>query len=70
MPKFTPSVFQRCLNSCAQESRSMRAGDRPRRIVGLLARRIEQHMDCVADDLGDRAFMREHDVGHALRHIR
>ena len=34
-------------------------------MVGLLARRAEQHVQRIADDLGHRAVMGEHDVGHA-----
>ena len=34
-------------------------------MVGLLARRAEQHMDGVADDLRHRAVMGEDDIGHA-----
>jgi hypothetical protein len=32
-------------------------------VIGLVARRAEQHVDSVANDFRDRAFMREDDVG-------
>src|SRR3984957_3038316 len=41
----------------------MSAGDRPGRIVRLVARRVEQDLDRVADDLCDSALMREDDIG-------
>ena len=34
-------------------------------MVRLVAGRAEEHVQRVADDLGDRAFVREDDVGHA-----
>src|SRR5471030_126521 len=43
----------------------VRAGDRTRRVVGLVSGSIEENMDSVTDDLRDRAFMREHDLGHS-----
>ena len=43
----------------------MRAGDSAGRIIRLIAGCIEQDMDRVTYDLGDRAFMGKHDVGHA-----
>ena len=36
-------------------------------MIRLLTRRTEQHMQGVADDLGDRAIMAEHDVRHAKK---
>jgi hypothetical protein len=39
---------------------------RARRGVGLVAGRAEEDMDRVADDLGDRALVREHDLRHAF----
>ena len=41
-----------------------RAHDRARRMIGLLARRPEQHVQRVADDLCDRAVMGEDDLSH------
>ena len=43
-----------------------RAVDRPARGVGLIGGRAEQHMDRVANDLGDRALVGEHDFSHAF----
>ena len=58
-----------CLPALAERLRPaieiLRAGDRARRVVRLVAGRIEQNLDRVADDLRNRALMREHDVGHA-----
>ena len=42
-----------------------RAGDGARGMIGLFARRAEQHMQRVADDLGDGALVGENDVRHA-----
>ena len=55
-------AFAKCLGPCIE---SVRAGDRACRIVRLIAGRVEQDLDRVADDLGDRAFMGKHNVGHA-----
>ena len=43
----------------------VRAGDRACRIIRLIAGRVEQDLDRVANDLGDRAFMGKHNIGHA-----
>ena len=42
-----------------------RASDRAGGMVRLLAGGSEQHVQGIADDLGDRAVMGKHDIGHA-----
>lgn len=42
----------------------MCAGNRAARIIRLVARRVKENLDCIADDLRDRALVREHNIGH------
>ena len=65
-----PFSRQRSRNDCDECVELQRAGDRAGGMVRLLAGRAEQHVQRIADDLGDGAFMREHDVGHAGRDSR
>ena len=45
--------------------RRMRARYRPRRIVRLVAGGVEQYLDRITNDLGNRSLARKHHVGDA-----
>ena len=60
-----PRSRQRARKACAHRFELERAGDRARRMIGLIGRRPEQHVHRVADDLYDGPAMGKDDVGHA-----
>ena len=64
-PSATPRRRQLSRKACAKASSCERAGDGAGGVIGLIAGRAEQHMQGVADDLGDRAFVRKDDIRHA-----
>ena len=64
-PKLTPLRLPAFAEGLRPDVEIVRAGDRSAGVIRLLSGRVEQHLDRIADDLGDRALMREHDVGHA-----
>ena len=65
-PSGTPRAFHSWRYASDARVERERAGDRAGGGVGLFAGRAEQDMDRIADDLGDRALVREHDFRHAF----
>ena len=64
-PSAIPFCRQRSQNSCAHSIQRQGARDGAGGLVGLFARRTEQDVNGVADDLRQRSVMSEHDIGHA-----